>query len=211
MNDRYPPRWTEAFLVIAVLLAAVLPLPASDGAGGRTEHAVEGFASWYGGRFHGRTTASGEIFDTNALTAAHRTLAFDTVVRVVNLKNGRSVVVRINDRGPFVDGRIIDLSRAAAAAIDMINDGIAAVRLEIVHLEQESELRTIQIASFSVSANAESLASRLRASGISAQIETTHDRRLFRVVVRSVSVAELYSLVERLARLGHPNVLVRTE
>ena len=78
-----------------------------------------GRASWYGPGFQGRRTASGETFNTNALTAAHRTLPFGTKVRVVNKKNGRSVVVRINDRGPYAHGRIIDLSRAAAQAIGL--------------------------------------------------------------------------------------------
>ncbi len=91
-----------------------------------------GYASWYGGKFQGRQTASGEIFDTDKLTAAHRTLPFNTIVRVTNLKNDRSVVVRVNDRGPFVQGRIIDLSRAAAQSLDMIKDGTAPVQLDIL-------------------------------------------------------------------------------
>ena len=78
-----------------------------------------GLATWYGGRFHGRKTASGERFDTRRLTAAHKTLPFNTMVEVTNLQNGRRVTVRINDRGPFGGGRIIDLSRAAAEAIGM--------------------------------------------------------------------------------------------
>lgn len=91
-----------------------------------------GTASWYGGKFQGRKTANGEIFDTNKFTAAHRTLPFHTEVKVTNLDNGNSTVVRINDRGPFVQGRIIDLSRAAAEELDMIHSGTARVRLEIV-------------------------------------------------------------------------------
>ena len=89
--------------------------------------AVSGLASWYGPGFHGRRTASGETFNTNALTAAHRTLPFGTQVRVVNQHNGRSVVVRINDRGPFSHGRLIDLSRAAAQMIGL--SGVAKVIL----------------------------------------------------------------------------------
>lgn len=86
-----------------------------------------GMASWYGPGFHGWKTASGERFNTGALTAAHKTLPFGTRVRVVNVRTGRSVVVRINDRGPFIRGRVIDLSKAAARAIGM--DGVAPVRL----------------------------------------------------------------------------------
>lgn len=92
--------------------------------------AREGIASWYGPGFAGRLTANGEIFDPGQLTAAHRTLPFNTHLRVVNLGNGRSVVVRINDRGPFKGARIIDLSRAAAERIGMIGSGTAMVRLE---------------------------------------------------------------------------------
>ena len=93
-----------------------------------------GYASWYGGKFHGRTTANGEKYDMFAMTAAHRTLPFDTWIRVTNLENGRSVVVRINDRGPFKDKkkRIIDLSLGAAKELDMLEAGVVKVRLEIL-------------------------------------------------------------------------------
>lgn len=89
-----------------------------------------GLASWYGPRFHNKLTASGEVFDQDDLTAAHRTLPWGTRVKVTNLTNGKSVDVRINDRGPFVKGRIIDLSRAAARELDMVEQGITNVRLE---------------------------------------------------------------------------------
>jgi len=89
----------------------------------------EGIASWYGPGFAGRPTASGETFDPGALTAAHRELPFGTRVRVLNMDNGREVTVRINDRGPNVKGRIIDLSRAAAEVLDFIREGTARVRL----------------------------------------------------------------------------------
>jgi rare lipoprotein A len=92
----------------------------------------QGIASWYGPGFHGRRTASGEIYDQFDLTAAHQTLPHGTRVRVVNLTNGRAVLVRINDRGPFVDDRIIDLSYAAARQLDMIGPGTVPVRLEVV-------------------------------------------------------------------------------
>ena len=90
-----------------------------------------GHASWYGPGFHGRRTASGETFNTNALTAAHRSLPFGTRVRVVNEKTGRSVIVRINDRGPFTKGRVIDLARGAAQQIGMA--GLATVALYAVN------------------------------------------------------------------------------
>ncbi|MFN4195866.1 MAG: septal ring lytic transglycosylase RlpA family protein [Thermosynechococcus sp.] len=93
---------------------------------------LTGLASWYGPGFHGARTANGERFDQEALTAAHRTLPFGTRVRVTNLQNGRSVVVRINDRGPFTGGREIDLSRGAAAAIGLIGTGVGPVRIDVL-------------------------------------------------------------------------------
>lgn len=93
---------------------------------------MRGRASWYGYRFHGRRTANGERFNATEYTAAHRNLPFGTKVRVTNLRNGRSVVVRINDRGPYVGGRIIDLSKAAARAIGMLYSGTAPVRMEVI-------------------------------------------------------------------------------
>lgn len=91
-----------------------------------------GEASWYGKKFHGRTTASGEIYNMYKLTAAHRTLPFGTLVEVTHFENGKKVVVRINDRGPSIRRRIIDLSYAAAEQIDMIAQGIARVRIEVI-------------------------------------------------------------------------------
>ena len=94
---------------------------------------LEGLATYYAEPYHGRRTASGEVFDTyKGMTAAHRTLPFNTVVRVTNTTNGKQVVVRINDRGPFIDGRVIDLSLAAARKIDLVRPGIAPVRLQII-------------------------------------------------------------------------------
>ena len=92
----------------------------------------QGTASWYGDKFHGRKTSSGEVYNMNKLTAAHKTLPFGTVVRVTALYNGKSVDVVINDRGPFTRGRVIDLSRAAAQEIGLVGKGIGPVKLEIV-------------------------------------------------------------------------------
>jgi rare lipoprotein A len=94
--------------------------------------AQSGRVSWYGPGFHGRRTANGEIFDTNELTMAHRSLAFGTQVRVTNLDNGRSVVLRVNDRGPYVRGRIADLSHAAAQRLGFADDGITRARIELL-------------------------------------------------------------------------------
>jgi rare lipoprotein A len=102
-----------------------------------SEFTQTGEASWYGPGFHGRKTASGERFNTNDLTAAHKTLPFGTFVRVTNLSNGKTTVVKINDRGPFVKGRIIDLSKAAKEEIGM--GGTAEVKLEVINPEEELE------------------------------------------------------------------------
>jgi len=119
-------RFGVLFLIL-LLSACAAPSPQS----GQGFHAV-GVASWYGGKFHGRRTANGEVYDQNGPTAAHKTLPFGTHVRVVNLDNGRATVLRINDRGPFVRGRIIDVSRRAAEVLGFRNKGLARVGLQIV-------------------------------------------------------------------------------
>ncbi|NJO51538.1 MAG: septal ring lytic transglycosylase RlpA family protein, partial [Leptolyngbyaceae cyanobacterium RM2_2_4] len=103
---------------------------------GPIQFSVRGMASWYGPGFHGNRSASGEIFNQNALTAAHRNLPFGTQVRVTNLSNGQSVIVRINDRGPYSGGRVIDLSAAAARAVGLIQAGVAPVSLDVLGVAQ---------------------------------------------------------------------------
>lgn len=98
----------------------------------RRKSLLKGIASWYGEHFQGRKTASGETYDMNAMTACHPTLPFGTLVRVVNLKNGRSVVVRITDRGDLPKGRVVDLSYKAAEQLAMTDDGLAPVRLQVL-------------------------------------------------------------------------------
>jgi rare lipoprotein A len=129
----------------------------------RTDSPFEhGDASWYGAPFHGRLASNGEIYDMYKLTAAHRTLPFNTVVRVTNLTNGKSTVVRITDRGPFVGNRIIDLSYAAAQEIDSIGPGVVPVRLDILSaIDPNTGFFTVQIGAFRDRANAERLRSRL--------------------------------------------------
>jgi rare lipoprotein A len=104
--------------------------------------AQEGVVSWYGAQFHDRKTASGERFDSGAFTMAHPRLPFGTMVRVTNLRNGRSVVVRVNDRGPFVGKRIADLSQAAASEIGMMRKGVARARIEVLDREAASPTTT---------------------------------------------------------------------
>ena len=134
-----------------------VPLPAPKP--GDTE---TGVASWYGHPYHGRPAADGEVYDMETLVAAHRTLPFNTWVRVVNLVNSKTVDVRIIDRGPFIDGRIIDLSHAAAREIEMIGPGVVQVRLEILSTPESAPTGTfaVQVGAFRDRDNAE----RVRAS-----------------------------------------------
>ncbi len=126
----------------------------------RPSDTVRGMASWYGKDFHGKPTASGEIYDMHGLTAAHRELPLGTVVDVTHLDNGRKVRVPINDRGPFVRGRILDLSYGAAQKLDMVNQGVAKVEIRIVSIGggtagPNSTLRfTVQAGAFRERANA---------------------------------------------------------
>ncbi len=111
-----------------------------------------GLASWYGHPYHGRPAADGEIYDMETPTAAHRTLPFNTWVRVTNLNNGKTVDVRIIDRGPFIEGRVIDLSHAAARQIDLIGPGVAPVRLDIISVPamaaRSAAIYAVQIGAF---------------------------------------------------------------
>jgi rare lipoprotein A len=121
----------SALAVAGMLLGACSWIPKGD-----AEFDVgikdRGVASWYGEQFHGRQAANGELFDMDALTAAHRTMPLGSIVRVVNLANGKHLHVRITDRGPYVNGRILDLSRAAAIQLGMDRDGLARVQIAIV-------------------------------------------------------------------------------
>jgi len=97
-------------------------------------------ASWYGPGFHGRFTANGEVYDEMALTAAHKTLKFGTLLRLTNLKNGNSIIVRINDRGPYIPGRNLDLSKGSAMALGAMNKGVIKLQVEEVSIDQESPI-----------------------------------------------------------------------
>ena len=124
-----------------IALATLLSLSAYAASGdnlheeGGLSYDAEGRASYYASRFHGRLTASGEIYDKTAMTAAHPSLPFDTQLCVTNLSNGRDIAVRVNDRGPFVDRRIIDLSLAAAKELGMLRAGIARVKVETCEVD----------------------------------------------------------------------------
>ena len=143
----------------AILSAAFLVSTGIASAANGDGYDKVGKASWYGKRYQGRTTANGEKFDMNGLTAAHRRLPFGTMVRVTNLTNKRSVVVRINDRGPYAGGRIIDVSRRAASILGFRNQGIARVRVQAVrtpakrvsrHRDSQKRQNYIQVSEESV-------------------------------------------------------------
>jgi len=124
--------------LVLVLLGGIVILLGSGCAskaqpGSHAAYTEVGYASYYGSQWHGRTTANGERMNIHAMTAAHKTLPFHTQVRVTMLSTGASVIVRINDRGPFVKGRIIDLSDEAAKRIGLIEKGVAKVRIEVLH------------------------------------------------------------------------------
>jgi rare lipoprotein A len=133
----------------------------------------EGQASWYGVPFNGRRTSNGEIYNMYDFTAAHRTLPFNSMMRVTNLTNGLQTEVRINDRGPFVAGRVIDLSYSAAKAIGMIGPGVAAVRLEMISGSNPYEGSfSVQVGAFQLRENAQRLQARLSARYSPIQIQT---------------------------------------
>jgi rare lipoprotein A len=118
--------WTLYLLSVVVLVGLVVLYQVAG------PYYEVGIASWYGPGFDGNLTANGEVYDMNGISAAHKTLPFGTVVRVVEFSTGKSIVVRINDRGPFIEGRIIDLSKGAARELGIINKGITKVGLRII-------------------------------------------------------------------------------
>ena len=182
-------------------------------------HVERGLASWYGPGFHSERTSSGEPYDMYSMTAAHKTLPIPAYVRVTNLENGRSVVVRVNDRGPFVGDRIIDLSYTAAWKLDMLRAGTAKVEIRVLEPGRRAPpppmvasipppavasvpppvapapgggARMLQVGSFGSRANADALAARLKASGIDGASISEADvggRRLYRVRVGPVADA----------------------
>ncbi|MEW5774426.1 MAG: septal ring lytic transglycosylase RlpA family protein [Thermodesulfobacteriota bacterium] len=166
--QRTAPKGT--FKPYAIAGTTYYPLAAVEG--GWEE---EGLASWYGPGFHGQKTSCGETYDMNSMTAAHKVLPMHTRIRVQNLENGRSADLRVNDRGPFVAGRIVDLSHAGAQALGVVGPGTARVRLTVLGGEGMSpeavvaavarETFYVQVGAFTVSANAERLARELRSGG----------------------------------------------
>ncbi len=168
----------------------------------------EGIASWYGGKFHGRLTANGETFNTHELTAAHKLLPFNSIVTVINKANGRSVTVRINDRGPFVDGRIIDLSYAAAVEIDMIKSGTAPVILQVDNMEILDVRFTIQVGAYRNLENATAMKRKLEANGFS-PMATLNNQGVTRIILPDIPEDETFAYANRLRDMGITNILIK--
>jgi len=175
-----------------------------------------GIASWYGHPYHGRRAANGEIYDMEKLTAAHRTLPFGVWVEVTNLSNNKNVQVRITDRGPFVEGRIIDLSRAAARQIAIIGPGTAKVRLEVVEPPAApvgAALFAVQIGAFLDRANAERLRNSLQQRFGECRLSVREGNPpMFRVLVgREPSIERANNIAERLRSDGNAAFVVRLD
>ena len=174
-----------------------------------------GVASWYGPGFHASTTSNGERYDMYAMTAAHKTLPLPAYVQVTNLRNGRSVVVRVNDRGPFKDGRIIDLSYTAASKLGMLKDGTTFVEVRALTPEQKTappappqtpEALFVQAGAFGTQDNASRLLGRLQAAGVDKSFvreDSVNGRTLYRVRVGPIpNVNEFDRVLARLRALG---------
>jgi rare lipoprotein A len=184
-----------------------------------------GVASWYGPTFHGESTSNGEKYNMYAMTAAHKTLPLPCYARVTNLKNGRTIVVRINDRGPFVANRLIDLSYTAAAKLDMLKEGTTLVEVRALTVQEPDELTRsaeapppalyVQVGAFADQNNAQRVLDRLHTGGLaSAFILSPPDGKppLYRVRLGPVSsVAQLDQLTARLKGLGYPDARLATD
>lgn len=173
-----------------------------------------GVASWYGEPFHGRKTASGEVYDMHGLTAAHKELPLGTVVWVKNLENGRELELRVNDRGPFVKGRVLDVSYAAAKRLGMVGPGTAKIELRVVRLgggpsgERLTTRYAVQVGAFGERGNAEDLHRKL--SRDYQDIELIQDGRWHRVRIGNLRTEKDARKLERdLKKRGLPAVVVR--
>jgi len=180
------------------------PPPAPGGFVPYPGYTETGIASWYGHPYHGRPAADGEIYDMEKLVAAHRTMPFNTWVRVENLNNGKSVDVRIIDRGPFIDGRIIDLSHAAAKAIDMAVSGTAMVRVVVIRAPESvpAALFAVQVGAFREHASAEKTRAEMAARfGLAQIMERRENPGVWRVMVGAeTSLEAANALLSRISQ-----------
>lgn len=173
------------------------------------QYVEEGLASWYGAKFHGHTTSNGEVFDMYQISAAHRSLPLPTWVRVTNLENNKSIIARVNDRGPFHPGRVIDLSYAGAVKLDYVHKGTARVRVEALHeAVMEQPAYFVQLGAFSERASAETLRERL-ADQLGDSVMIDHSD-LYRVRIGPVQYQRALELQRQLTSpgLGKPLLVV---
>ena len=201
------------FIVIVALVVSSCAFPAyrSPYAAGYVER---GIASWYGEDFHGKPTSSGEIYNMYDLTAAHKLMPLGTVAKITNLDNDRSVVVKINDRGPFIDGRIIDLSYSAATEIGMMEKGLSRVEIKVLKWGKSLSDFTVQVGSFAVEENALRLKEKLNQKYRDAHIITyeTNDKKYYRVRVGSTKdIGKAERLAERLSEEGFSFFITRKD
>ena len=216
----------EKRLLLAIPLLVVLASCAAPKASYETYRPGQAFryrevgqASWYGEEYHGRRTSNGEVYDMNAMTAAHRTLPFNTRVLVTNLENGKKAEVRINDRGPFVGGRIIDLSRSGAIAIAMMAKGTARVSLEAVGFAGGQApplegLFAIQVGAFGERENALRMRDQLEKRHPKVHIVPweSNTQRFYRVRVGAFRTeAQARTYLESLRKEGLPGLVLRED
>ncbi len=210
---RRPSRGWRLRVLVGGLLVVLAASACSRTTVAPRETVQIGIASWYGGEFHGRRTSSGEIFDQNEMTAAHPTLPFGTIVEVTNLENGRAATVRINDRGPFVRGRIIDLSYAAARVLGVVGPGTARVRIEVVTKEPERDgisTVSVQVGAFVVQENAYAMKRALEKIGEDVYVSSSRLRgqTFYRVRVPALNREDAENIARRLAARGFPVIIV---
>lgn len=214
METRNAQNW-GSILLLAVL-AAFFAGCASERYARPSEGMVQrGIASWYGPNFHGKKTANGEIYDMDGITAAHRELPLGTILDVKNLENGREVRVRVNDRGPYIRGRILDLSRGAARELDMLNQGLAKIELRVVKVGEgrpgpsRMTRYTVQIGAFQNYDNAVAMQEKLRRQDREVQAEISQHNDVHRVRVGLYTKRpEAEDMRRRLARLGFEAVVI---
>lgn len=219
---RFPAARLSVGIALALLIAAcarppvVVVPPPPPGPPAFVGYEETGRASWYGHPYHGRRTASGEVYDMNQMTAAHRTLAFDSWVMVENLLNGRTVEVRITDRGPFAGNRILDLSYAAARVLRSVEIGVIPVRLRVIALpgstrRGERGIFSVQVASFSSEYRATVLKQELARAWGGAYVERSEvgGQTFYRVRVgKYANRPEAQRMARRLAASGYEVIVV---
>ncbi len=197
---QYMRSFLSPLLIVFTLISVDIPLIAST-------WEETGIASWYGGIFQGRLTASGEPYDTYGYTCAHKTLPFGTILDVKNLKNQKIVRVRVNDRGPFVEDRIIDLTYSAARELDMIRDGTARVLITTTEAGFPEIRYNVQIGAWGNLDNARRHRQHLEEAGLK-PTAVLNNRGITRLLMENIEEDDLEVLSARLESLGYTNLLV---